>query len=404
MIEDTELLRRYAEEHSEAAFTALVERRLGLVYAVALRQTGGDAHRAHDIAQTVFIHLARQASSLARQPVLAGWLYRRAQFAASDAMRTEWRRQAREQEAHTMNEILSEDRSAGDWDKLRPDLDQVLGELPESDRDALVLRFFDDRPLADVGAKLHLTENAARMRVQRALEKVRTLLARRGVTSTTAALAGVLTGQAGTAAPAAIVASVSSAALAGAASGGALVTAAGLFKIMSTTKIITAAAVVALVGLAGYEFAVIQKTKASAASLDRERAQMARDIAALKSEIEAAKASRGAPPTRSVAGVTSSQSPDQRAHGSTAAPAPTPPISTDPQKPAPRLSPDEVRLQKVTSAMKAAMDAYHAAHSGQEPPNLQALIPYFATPQEGADYVEYLEAQKEAAQKEARPN
>ena len=89
--------------------------------------------------------------------------------------------------------------------------------MDESDRDALVLRFFDDRPFVEVGAKLNLTENAARMRVQRALEKVRALLARRGMTSTTAALAGMLTGQAGTAAPTAIVASISSAALAGAA-------------------------------------------------------------------------------------------------------------------------------------------------------------------------------------------
>ncbi len=404
MIEDTELLRRYAEEQSEAAFTELVERRLGLVYAVALRQTGGDAHRAQDIAQTVFTHLARKASSLARQPVLAGWLYRSTQFAARDAMRTEWRRRAREQKAHTMHEILSEDRSAGEWDKLRPDLDQILSELDESDRDALVLRFLDDRPLADVGAKLKLTENAARMRVQRALEKVRTLLAARGVTSTAAALAGVLTGQAGAAAPASIVASVSSAALAGAASSGALVTATGLFKIMSTTKVITAAAVVALVGLAGYEFAVIQKTKASAASLERERVQMAQDIAALKRELEAAKASRAAPSTRSAAGITASKPSDQREHASTAAPDPTPVPSADAQKPASRLAPDEVRVQTVALAMKAAMDAYHAAHSGQEPPNLQALIPYFATPQEGADYVEILEAQKDAAQKDTKHN
>lgn len=397
MIEDTELLRRYAEEHSEAAFTELVERRLGLVYAVALRQTGGDAHRAQDIAQTVFTNLARKASSLARQPVLAGWLYRSAQFAASDAMRTERRRQVREQQAHTMNEILSEDRPAGDWDKLRPDLDQVLSELDEPDRDALVLRFFDDRPFVDVGAKLNLTENAARMRVQRALEKVRTLLARRGVTSTTTALAGVLTGQAGTAAPAAIVASVSSAALAGAASGGALVTATGIFKFMSTTKIVTAAAVVALVGLAGYEFAVIQKTQESAALLERERVQMARER-----EIEAAKARRAAPSTFSAAGVTSSKSPDQQEQGSTAAPDPTPLTSDDSRRPASRLAPEEERVLRVASAMKAATDAYHAAHGGQEPPNLQTLIPYFATPQEGADYVEYLEAQKEAAQKDAR--
>lgn len=398
MIEDTELLRRYAEEQSEAAFTELVERRLGLVYAVALRQTGGDAHRAQDIAQTVFTNLARKASSLARQPVLAGWLYRSAQFAASDAMRTERRRHAREQEAHTMNEILCEDRSAGDWDKLRPDLDQVLSELDEPDRDALVLRFFDDRPLVEVGAKLNLTENAARMRVQRALEKVRALLARRGVTSTTAALAGLLTGQAGTAAPAAIVASVSSAALAGAAAGGALVAATGILTIMSTTKIITAAAVVALAGLAGYEFAVIQTTKASAASRDRERVQMAREIAALKGEVDAVKAGRAAPSTRAAAGITSSPSFDQREQGSTAAP----PKPADSPKPAAPLSPDESRVLTITSTLKAAMDAYHATHNGQEPPSLQALIPYFATPQEGADYFEYLEAQKEAAQKDAK--
>ncbi len=402
MIEDTELLRRYAEEHSEAAFTALVERRLGLVYVVALRQTGGDAHRAHDIAQTVFTHLACKASSLARQPVLAGWLYRSAQFAASDAMRTERRRQLREQKAHTMNEILSEDRSAGDWDKVRPDLDQVLSELDASDRDALVLRFLDDRPLGDVGAKLNLTENAARMRVQRALEKVRALLARRGVTSTTTALAGVLTGQAGTAAPAAIVASVSSAALAGATSGAAVVTATGVFKIMSTTKIITAAAVVALLGLSAYQFAVSQKTKASAAAPDREPVQIARDIAGSKSEVEAAKASRAAPSARSAAIVTAAKSSDPREQGATAAADTTRSTSADAPSPASRLAPDEDRAVKVASAMKAALDAYHAAHGGQEPPNLQALIAYFATPQEGADYVEFVEAQKETAEKEAK--
>ena len=131
---------------------------------------------------------------------------------------------------------------------------------------------------------------------------------------------------------------------------------------------------------------------------------MARDIAALKSEHEAAKASGAAASTRSAAGLTSFQSPDQREHGSTAAPAPTPPNSADAQKPARPLAPDEVRVLTVASAMKAAMDAYRVAHGGQEPPNLRALIPYFATPQVGADYVEFLEAQKEAAEKDAKRN
>lgn len=399
MIEDTELLRRYAEENSEAAFTQLVERRLGLVYAVALRQTGGDAHRAEEIAQTVFTRLARKASSVARQPVLAGWLYRSAQFAASDAMRTERRRHVREQEAHIMNEILSEDRPVRDWEKLRPELDHVLSELDESDRDALVSRFFDDRPFAEVGARLNLTENAARMRVERALGKVRAFLARRGVRSTTAALAGVLMSQAGIAAPAAMVASISSNALTAAATGGAIVTATGIFKIMSTTKILTTAAVIALVGLAGYQFAVIQRAKESAAALDQERARMAKDIATSQRELEAAKANRPAPSIASAAAVAS---PKSSVIASNTNPDAMTQVSADSPRPSPRLAPDETRVLTVALAMKAATDSYRAAHNGQEPPNLQALIPYFATPQEGADYVEFLEAHNEAVKKEAK--
>ena len=401
MIEDTELLRRYAEENSEAAFTQLVERRLGLVYAVALRQTGGDAHRAHDIAQTVFTRLAHQASSLARQPVLAGWLYRSAQFAASDAMRTERRRQVREQEAHTMNEILAEDRSASDWEKLRPELDHVLSELDESDRDALVLRFFDERPLAEVGARLHLTENAARMRVERALGKVRALLARRGVRSTTAALAGVLTSQAGLAAPAAMVAAISSHAFTAAATGGASVTAPGIFQIMSTTKILTAAAVIALVGLAGYQFAIIQRSKESAAALDQEQARMAKDLATAQRDLAAAKANGPGPPIDSAGAVAAPQPSVMAAKTN---PEAMTSDSADSPRPSPRLAPDETRALAVALAVKAATESYRAAHHGQEPPNLSALIPYFATPQEGADYVEFLEAQNEAAKKETKPD
>jgi len=146
-------------------------------------------------------------------------------------------------------------------DKLRPDLDQVLSELDESDRDALVLRFFDDRPFADVGAKLNLTENAARMRVQRALEKVRATARATGGDVDDGRTCRSVNRSGRHRRTRSHRRLVSSAALAGAASGGALVTATGLLKIMSTTKIITAAAVVALVGLAGYEFAIIQKNE-----------------------------------------------------------------------------------------------------------------------------------------------
>ena len=187
MIEDTELLRRYAEDDAEDAFAELVRRRIGLVYGVALRRTRGDAQGAQDATQKVFADLARKAAALSRRPVLAGWLYRSAQFAAADIMRAERRRHARQQEAIRMQEI---ERQAAEpnWDEIRPVLDEHLTQMDERDRDAVLLRFFDGRPFAEIGARIRLSENAARMRVERALEKLRIMLERRGVFSTTSAL------------------------------------------------------------------------------------------------------------------------------------------------------------------------------------------------------------------------
>ena len=141
MNEDPDLLRRYADQSSEEAFAELVRRRIGLVYSVALRHTH-DAQRAEDVTQAVFTALARKADALARRPVLVGWLYRSAQFVASDAVRVESRRLVREQEAHLMEQI---DRSASepDWEKLRPVLDDALNDMDEPDRDAVLMRFFD---------------------------------------------------------------------------------------------------------------------------------------------------------------------------------------------------------------------------------------------------------------------
>jgi RNA polymerase sigma factor (sigma-70 family) len=244
MMDDAELLRRYAESRSEEAFAELVRRRIGLVYSVALRHTR-DAHRAEDVTQAVFTALARKAETLARRPVLVGWLYRSAQFAASDAVRAEARRQVRETEAQTMHDIERE-APEPDWNALRPVLDEVLDALDERDRDAVLLRYFDGQPFAGIGAKLRLSENAARMRVERALEKMHAALARRGVKSTAAALGAALAGQAGVAAPAGLAANVTGAALAGAVAGGG---ATAVITFMSIAK--TGAAALAVVaGLA----------------------------------------------------------------------------------------------------------------------------------------------------------
>lgn len=220
--DDSELLRRYAEDGSQAAFAELVRRRIDLVYSVALRQAHGDRHRAEDATQAVFADLARKASTLARRPVLAGWLYRSAQFAATDLVRAEARRSARERVAHTMQTDLAPQHSPADWEKVRPVLDQALGDMDEGDRDAIVLRFFDQHPFAEIGTRLRVTENAARMRVERALDKLAALLSRRGITSTAAALSTALGAQIATAAPAGLAASVAATALAPAAAGGSL--------------------------------------------------------------------------------------------------------------------------------------------------------------------------------------
>src|SRR4051812_24512782 len=209
MTDDAELLRRYAEEAADDAFAELVRRHVNLVYSAALRQLNGDAHLAADATQLVFTDLARKAGKLAGHRVLAGWLFTSTRFATAKLVRGERRRQAREQEAQLMQELFQDDSAASlDWQRVRPVLDEALGELNENDREAILLRFFEGRDFAAVGARLNIADNTARMRVERALDKLRTLLERRGVTSTSAALATVLANQAVLAAPVGLAASV----------------------------------------------------------------------------------------------------------------------------------------------------------------------------------------------------
>jgi len=244
MQDDSELLRCYAEEKSEAAFTELVRRHINFVYASALRQAWGNTSLAEDVTQAVFTDLAHKAAALVRHRALVGWLHTATRFSTSKAMRAESRRHAREQEAHAMKERLHESETPADWERLRPVLDGVLGELGDRDRAAILLRFFENKTLAEVGENLSLTETAARSRVDRALEKMRGMLARRGVTSTTAALAIALASQAGVAAPAGLAASVTEAALASATAGGTVAAA----TFMSIIKISIAALMVATGG------------------------------------------------------------------------------------------------------------------------------------------------------------
>lgn len=222
MNNDSELLHRYVEEGDEGAFTTLVHRHIGLVYSCALRRVGQDAHLAEDLTQKVFCDLARKAPSLLNHPALAGWLFANTQFASAALVRSERRRKARETQATTMESILhpTGQETAIDWDRLRPQLDELLMELKALDRDAVILRFFEKRSFADIAAALGLTEDGARKRVERSVEKLRNQLARRGVTSGASALAFALTAQVGATVPPSLAAHVAGSALADALAAG----------------------------------------------------------------------------------------------------------------------------------------------------------------------------------------
>ena len=243
---DIELLRRYVFERSEAAFADLVRQHIALVYSAALRQTNGDASLAEDVTQVVFADLARKAARLTRHTSLAGWLYTSTRYAAAALRRAEQRRSAREQEAHAMNQLLHSAGTDPAWEQLRPVLDEAIHDLKADDREAVLLRYFDHLPLAVVGARLGVTENTARMRVDRALDKLRAALAKRNVTSTAGALAVILGSHAVSAAPVGLAASISSAAVASAGTASALSVLLARLRISTKLKLLAGTGVLAI--------------------------------------------------------------------------------------------------------------------------------------------------------------
>lgn len=479
MSTDAELLRRYIQERSETAFTELVQRHLNLVYFAALRQVGGDAHRAKDVAQTVFTDLARKAASLADRVTLTGWLHTSTRFAATKARRADRSRKHYEQEAITMNALLHESDPATEWERLRPMIDDVIHELSESDRDAVLLRFFEDRSFTEIGTALRLSEDAARMRVDRALDKLRDALAQRGVKSTNAALAVIFANQVGATAPAGLAGAIASTALAGAG----MVAAFGFSMSTMTTAILSAVAITA-VGSTFFQRNHARRAEAELAALTVEReslqsklrveqervAHAVRENVALQNELTASKAAatgqRAAPPavpaatpapvdlgtypreyarrTQITAGILGNlrriaaalnqfQLENGRPPASihelvgetklikrldpvdgedysalllgpgqtlavTASDGTTITYDRSPAPPLPRVPTSaEQRVNelanRINPAVNKAMAAYRAANGGSFPSNPQALIPFFASTQEGADFVELLEAQ-----------
>lgn len=210
MPSDFDLLEDFVSRSSEDAFRALVERHSGMVHAAALR-TVGDAVVAQEVTQAVFILLARKANRLPRATILAGWLYRSARLVAMEARRAESRRQKHQREFAHMNATVGPDAL---WKEIAPLLEEAVCSLSAADRSAIVLRFFEDKSFGEVASALGTAEGAAKMRVKRALEKLRTAFARRGVVIPATALFAALSAHGMAAAPAGLAALASTAALA----------------------------------------------------------------------------------------------------------------------------------------------------------------------------------------------
>src|SRR5580765_4366594 len=209
-VDDRQLIDEFVARNSEAAFGALVNRYINLVHSAAARQVR-DSQLAQEVTQAVFILLARKIAGLPRQVLLPGWLYRTTRFVAARAMRAEQRRHRREQEAFAMQQLSSADQT---WQRLAPLLDNAMDQLGETDRNALVLRYFQDEPLQRVGASLGISEEAARKRVDRSLEKLRSFFGRHGFTISAGVLATALGTRTVEAVPSGLANSVSAAALA----------------------------------------------------------------------------------------------------------------------------------------------------------------------------------------------
>jgi RNA polymerase sigma factor (sigma-70 family) len=241
-LDDAELLARYVTQRSEEAFATLVERHLSLVYWSALRQVR-DPHLAEEIAQAVFIILARKAGSLRRGTVLAGWLCRTAHFAACNALKAEHRRHHHEQEAYM--ESLLDESEPDVWRRIAPMLDEAVAQLGEADRNAVVLRFYQQCPLEEVGRVLGVNADAAQKRVSRALEKLRKFFTKRGVTLSAVAIAGAVSANSVHAAPVGLAKTISTVALAKgvAVSTSTLTLVKGALTIMAWTKAKTVIAV-----------------------------------------------------------------------------------------------------------------------------------------------------------------
>jgi RNA polymerase sigma factor (sigma-70 family) len=248
-MEDFELLRQYTDEGSHDAFAELVRRHVGLVRAAALRQMR-DSGAADDVAQAVFVALARGARKVRRGERLSGWLLTATRYHATHARQSETRRRHHELRAAAMIPVSTEARESGPWDRIGPSLDEAIGTLTLKARDALLLRYFENKTVREVAGALRISEEAAKQRLSRAVEELRTFFTRRGVMVSAVVLAALLTGNAVAAVPDGYAAATAAASLKAAggtgAAAGVSAGAKGVWGWLAGVKLQAAAAAVAV--------------------------------------------------------------------------------------------------------------------------------------------------------------
>jgi len=262
-MDDLQLLREYIGQGSQEAFAELVNRYIGVVYSAAMRQMG-ESHAAEDVAQAVFIALAQNARRIRRGEVLSAWLLAVTRRVAAMTKRSEARRRERERSAVQMIRMMNDQPDAEQWEQIAPHLDDAIAELTEQSRAALVLRYFEGLSTEQVASRLNVTPDAARQRISRSLEKLRTIFCRRGISVTGVALGTLLTAHAVQAAPmglaatttavATIAATATSVATGGSSAG--LLAGKGVAAIMTWTKAKVAAVAIGL-ALVGATVAVV---------------------------------------------------------------------------------------------------------------------------------------------------
>jgi len=287
MTSDLDLLRRFARENSQDAFAEIVRRHLNLVYSAALRQVRSP-QLAEEIAQSVFADLARGAGKISGTGVppvssLTPWLYAVTRRTAIDAIRKESRRQLREQIAVEMNNMNA---TANDWTQIAPLLDDAMAALDETDRSAILLRYFENKNLREVGEALGASEDAAQKRVSRAVERLREFFSKRNVTIGTSGLAVLISANAVQSAPIGLAATISAAAvLTGTAVHTSAVIAATKAIAMTTLqKTIIGTALVAAVGTGVFEARQASQLSNQVQALQQQQAPLAEQIQRLQRE------------------------------------------------------------------------------------------------------------------------